>query len=125
MPVWILVLLGGALGSGARHAVNAVVAQTFRGPTHYATLTVNIAGCAAAGLLAGLIASGRLTLAAPARAFIFAGILGGFTTFSAFGLDTFTLAYQGQRTAAAFNIVMQVVVGLLALSGAYAVASRL
>ena len=124
MPVWILVMLGGALGSGARHAVNTLVARTYPGHGHYATVTVNIAGCAVAGLLAGLIASGRVTLAAPARAFVFVGILGGFTTFSAFGLDTFTLASHGQRAASAWNVVVQVGAGLLVLAGAYAVASR-
>jgi CrcB protein len=124
MPVWILVVLGGALGSGARHAVNLVVAQVLRGPAHYATLTVNVAGCAVAGLFAGLIASGRLTLDAPARAFLFVGVLGGFTTFSAFGLDTYTLASQGYRAAAAWNVAAHVALGLAALAGMYVVASR-
>ena len=124
MPVWILVMLGGALGSGARHAVNVLVAQTFRRPFPYATLAVNIVGCAIAGLLAGLVASGRLTLAPSARAFVFVGVLGGFTTFSAFGLDTFTLAYQGHRAHAAYNVAAHVILCLVAVATAYFIASR-
>src|SRR6185312_13263469 len=100
MATWILVVCGGALGTGLRHAVNVTVARVLHRPSAYATLTVNLVGCAAIGLLAGLLASGRLTLGPSARAFVFVGILGGFTTFSSFGLDAFTLAHGGQRTAA-------------------------
>jgi CrcB protein len=49
------------------------------------------------------------------RAFVFVGILGGFTTFSTFGLDTFTLMHEGRLLAAALNVVIQVVGGLAGL----------
>jgi CrcB protein len=68
--------------------------------TPLATMTVNLAGCLAIGVLAGLVASGRLTLAPATRAFVFVGVLGGFTTFSSFGLDSFTLAH-GARAGSA------------------------
>jgi len=124
MPTWIVVVCGGALGTGARHFVNVAVARVVHRPSAYATLTVNLVGCAVIGLLAGLLASGRLTLSASARAFVFVGVLGGFTTFSSFGLDAFTLAHGGQRATALAYVTAHIVFGLLAVASAYAVASR-
>jgi CrcB protein len=124
MPTWIVVVFGGALGTGARHAVNIAVARILHRPSPYATLTVNLVGCTVIGLLAGLLASDRMTLSPSARAFVFVGILGGFTTFSSFGLDAFTMAHGGQRTSALIYVAASVVFGLLAVAGAYAVASR-
>ena len=69
----------------------------------YATMTVNLTGCLVIGALAGLIASQRLTMTPELRAFVFVGLLGGFTTFSSFGLDTFTLAQGGRAGTAAVN----------------------
>ena len=56
-----------------------------------ATVIVNIVGCCVIGVLAGLVATGRLPMRTSWREFVFVGILGGFTTFSTFGLDTITL----------------------------------
>jgi fluoride exporter len=108
---WIVVGIGGALGSMARHGVNMMLAQRMLRGEPYATATVNIAGSLAIGLLAGSIAGGRLQLSAEARTFLFVGILGGFTTFSSFVLDTFTLAEGGRSSAALVNVLGQVVVG--------------
>ena len=91
--VWLAIAVGGALGSVARHGVNVLVHGRWpmaRFP--FATLIVNVAGCLIIGLLAGLIMSERLALRFYWREFLFVGILGGFTTFSTFGLDTITLA---------------------------------
>ena len=109
---WIAVAAGGALGSLARHWVNLVVAHKFERPVPYATFVVNVVGCVVIGALAGRIASGRLHLSPLARTFIFVGLLGGFTTFSSFGLDTFTLAHGGEHTPAFWNVVGQVGLGL-------------
>jgi CrcB protein len=65
------------------------------------------------GLLAGLIAAQRLDLTPAARTFLFVGILGGFTTFSCFMLDTLTLTSGGQVVAAVANAGGQVVLGYL------------
>src|ERR1044072_8162548 len=92
MGAWVAVAIGGALGSLARHGVNHLVQArwlTLRVPL--ATVIVTLVGCLVIGVLAGLIASNRLALGLYWREFIFVGILGGFTTFSTFGLDTFTL----------------------------------
>jgi|SRR2546427_11036892 len=110
--VWIAVMVGGALGSAARHFVNLEVAHRLERSTPYATLIVNVMGCAVIGALAGRIASGRLHLSPTMRTFLFVGVLGGFTTFSTFGLDTFTLGHGGDHTAAFWNIVGQVGLGL-------------
>lgn len=58
------------------------------------------------------------------RLFVFVGVLGGFTTFSSFGLDTFTPAQEGRHYAAAFNVVAQMAVGLLAVAGGFALGHR-
>ena len=112
---WIAVALGGALGSAGRHAVNAIVARTFGQPSPLSTALVNIVGCAIIGVLAGLVASGSLRMTAAARTFVFVGVLGGFTTFSSFGLDTLTLAHDGRPLAAAANVALQVGLGLAAV----------
>ena len=116
---WLAVALGGALGSMARHGVNMLVARRAGQSVPYATLTVNLVGCAVIGLLAGLLASNRISMTPTTRLFVFVGILGGFTTFSSFGLDTFTLAREGRLATALWNVAVQVVVGLVAVAGGY------
>lgn len=113
---WIAIGLGGALGSMARHAVNHVVHAhwlTTRFPA--GTVVVNLAGCLVIGVLAGLVASERLPMRLHWREFIFVGLLGGFTTFSTFGLDTFVLARTHSGTHAIVNVAVQVVGGLVAV----------
>jgi fluoride exporter len=109
--IWLAVAIGGALGSLARHWVNLEIAHRLQ-PAMWATFAVNVIGCVLIGALAGRIASGRLHLTMVSRAFLFVGILGGFTTFSSFGLDTFTLGHGGQHEAATWNVVGQVGLGL-------------
>ena len=113
------VALGGALGSLARHGVNSAVAHLFGRSVPYATAAVNLFGSAAVGVLAGLLVSGRLTMAPTMRAFVFVGILGGFTTFSSFMLDTLTLAQSGQTSLAMSNVVAQTAVGFIAAYAGY------
>jgi CrcB protein len=116
MYAWIAVAVGGALGSVARHGVNRVVQQEWpllRFPL--GTAMVNVVGCCAIGVLAGLVATGRLPMRATWREFVFVGILGGFTTFSTFGLETITLVRSGETSQAFLNILLQVVCGLAAV----------
>jgi CrcB protein len=116
MGAWIAVALGGALGSVARHAVNHVVhgyLLTTRFPV--GTVVVNLVGCFVIGVLAGAIAGHRLAFPFYWREFIFVGVLGGFTTFSTFGLDTFTLGATDSLASAALNVAIQVIGGLLAV----------
>lgn len=123
--LWIYVALGGAIGSIARHEVGKAIARL--SPTHvtpYATALVNLVGCFVIGFLAGLVASHRMTMSPGLRAFVFVGILGGFTTFSSFGLDTFSLAHGGRPAAAIVNVFVQVVAGCVLVAVGYFAAVR-
>jgi fluoride exporter len=111
---WLAVALGGAIGSMARHGVNDFFGHTLGRPGALATASVNVIGSFVIGLLAGLIAGGRLHETPLMRAFIFVGILGGFTTFSSFMLDTFTLAEGRHVSAALLNVTGQVILGYAA-----------
>jgi fluoride exporter len=118
MYPWIAVAVGGALGSVARHGVNRLIHQEWpllRFPV--ATLIVNLVGCCAIGVLAGLVVTGRLPMRTNWREFVFVGILGGFTTFSTFGLDTITLIRAGSGVQALLNILVHVMLGI---GGVYA-----
>jgi CrcB protein len=108
-----------------RHGVNHLAhgwALTSRFPA--ATVIVNLAGCFIIGALAGALAADRIALRAHWREFVFVGLLGGFTTFSTFGLDTFTLARTHSAGLAAINVAAQVAGGLVAVWLGYALTSR-
>ena len=120
MNTWIAVALGGALGSVARHTMNRFVSQQLTHAVPVATGTVNLVGCLIAGLITGLIVSGQIRMGMTARTFVFVGILGGFTTFSAFGLDTFTLIHEGRPIAAFANVLVQSAGGIAGVALGYA-----
>jgi CrcB protein len=104
-----LVGLGGALGSIGRWLVGlALASSTFP----YGTLTVNVTGAFVAGGLIGL-ADGR-GLATPSRLALVTGFCGGYTTFSAFAVETLRLAEQQGTSAAALNVAANLVIGLVA-----------
>jgi CrcB protein len=120
--MWLAVAVGGALGSLARHGVNVIFARFAETTTPYATATVNVLGSLVIGVLAGLTAGGRLHLTPAWRAFVFVGVLGGFTTFSSFMLDTLTLEHGTQHGLAVSNVLVQIVLGLIAVFAGYAAA---
>ena len=109
---WLAVAVGGALGSLARHWVNLEMAHRLERSVPYSTFVVNVVGCVVIGALAGRVASGRLHLGSIMRTFLFVGVLGGFTTFSSFALDTFTLAHGRDTTTAFWNVAGQIGLGL-------------
>jgi len=110
-----LVGAGGALGSISRYLLGAWI-QTVSRSIHfpYATLAVNIIGCFVIGFLAQLVES-RGLFTSESRAFVFIGILGGFTTFSSFGNETVNLARDGQMLGALINVGANVILGLFAV----------
>jgi CrcB protein len=110
----LLVALGGAAGSAVRHLVN-LAAMRLAGPAFpWGTLAVNVAGSFAMGLLVELIAR-RFGASAEMRLFLATGVLGGFTTFSAFSLDAVTLWERGATMAAAGYVFASVAVSIAAL----------
>lgn len=103
----LLVFVGGGLGALLRY----LAALAVGGPL--ATLTVNLAGSFAIGLLAAMIPGEETQL----RLFFMTGILGGFTTFSAFSLDAIALYQRGQPAAALAYVAATVLLGLAAAAG--------
>jgi CrcB protein len=109
----IFVALGGALGSVSRYLLGTWTQTLSRSIDFpYGTLTVNLIGCFLIGVLSQL-AETRGAFTAESRAFIFIGILGGFTTFSSFGNETINLFRDGEMLNALVNIGANVIVGLL------------
>lgn len=124
MRVLLLVAIGGGLGSAARYKLSGwILHHAVQWQFPIATFVVNAIGCLAIGLLAGLVE--RRDLFSPdIRIFLFAGLLGGFTTFSAFGLETFLLLRRGEALIAAGNVFSSVLCGFLALWLGFLASSR-
>jgi len=108
----IYVALGGALGSVSRYLLGTwtqTLSKSIDFP--YGTLVVNLIGCFVIGFLSQL-AEARGAFTPESRAFIFIGLLGGFTTFSAFGNDTINLLRDGETFNALANVGANVILGL-------------
>jgi CrcB protein len=120
--ILLAIAVGGGTGAVLRHFANQAVQTRFGANFPLGIFFVNVSGCFAIGIIAGLIASSRLHIGEVGRTFIVVGVLGGFTTFSSFGLDTFTLARGGHLGAAAFNAIGQLVFGLASVWAGYALA---
>lgn len=120
---YLIVFLGAGIGGAGRHAVNVLAMRLF-GPAFPAgTLVVNVLGCLLMGLVAGFFAF-RGHLPQEARLFLTTGILGGFTTFSAFSLDAALLWERGEVGLAALYVGASVVFSLAAVAAGLAL-SRL
>lgn len=114
--------LGGAIGSMLRFAIGGWSQRLWGfGQFPVGTLTVNVLGCLLIGLLGGL-ADYRQALDPGERAFLMIGVLGGFTTFSAFAFETLGLAQDGALLRAGLNVLLQVTLGLTAAFAGYAAA---
>jgi CrcB protein len=111
---YLWVALGGALGSVARYACSNLASRWLGDGFPWGTLFVNVSGSFVIGLLAALVtADGRPLLGADARAFVMIGVLGGFTTFSSFSLETLNLVRGGGIGAAGANIALSLALCLL------------
>jgi CrcB protein len=113
MPSLLIVMLGGAIGAGARHLVGSVTLARLGPGFPWGTLGVNLAGGLLMGLLAGWLA--RAGGSEATRLFFAVGVLGGFTTFSAFSLEVFLMIERGQYGIAAAYILTSVVGSILLL----------
>lgn len=117
---FVLIFIGGGIGSMLRHAVNQASAAMFGVSFPYGTLFVNIVGSLAMGLVAGWFAfrgeGGQLL-----RLFLATGILGGFTTFSAFSLDAALLWERGQTAGAALYVGGSLAAGVVGVFSGLAI----
>lgn len=119
------VALGGAIGSVARYWLTLAALPISRG-LPWGTILINVAGSFAIGGFAALTTDGgRPALSASARLFLMAGLCGGFTTFSAFSLQTLDLLRAGAPLRAGANILLSVALCLVAVAAGYALVARL
>jgi CrcB protein len=111
---YLLVFVGGGLGSTLRHIVNVVVARVFGTAFPYHTFIINITGSAVMGLIAGYLAF-KGEASQPWRLFLMTGVLGGYTTFSAFSLDAVLLYERGEIALALLYVIGSVVLSIAGL----------
>jgi CrcB protein len=114
--IYLLIALGGALGSVARFAASGYVAQHFGETFPWGTLLVNVSGSFIIGFFNTLTSpDGRAMVGPAGRHFFMTGVLGGFTTFSSFSLNTLNLARDGELARAAGNAAGSLVLCLIAV----------
>jgi len=118
MNPYLLVAVGGALGSVARYGTGVLVGTVWRQSFPLGTMLINIVGSLAMGLLVGYLARTTPAWQNDARLFVAVGVLGGFTTFSSFSLDTISMIERGETAQAILYVVVSVGAGLAALLGA-------
>lgn len=114
MSTTLLIGAGGALGAMARYLLSSLVTQVMGTQFPWGILCVNLAGCFAMGLVAGAGLQ-AIPLSDGMKAFLATGILGGFTTFSAFSLDAVQLVERGQSMDAALYVIASVAGSITAL----------
>jgi CrcB protein len=124
MMNYLLVFVGGGLGSTLRHIVNVVSTRTLGTAFPYHTFMINITGSTVMGLVAGYLAfKGEAAL--PWRMFLMTGILGGYTTFSAFSLDAGLLYERGEIGLALLYVLGSVVLSIAGLFAGLALVRQL
>ncbi len=121
---YLIVFLGGGLGAALRHAVNLFAARALGTNFPFGTLTVNITGSIIMGLLAGYFAF-KGDASQHWRLFLATGILGGYTTFSAFSLDVVLLYERGEVGSALLYVAASVVLSIAGLFAGLALARSL
>lgn len=112
----IAVLLGGAMGTGFRYGISLFIYSRAKPGFPYATLLINVTGSFIIGLLAELF-DARAPVSPTVRAMLLTGVLGGYTTFSSFSLETLTLIREGELWPALLYVGGSVLLGLVAVWG--------
>ncbi|MBI4920623.1 MAG: fluoride efflux transporter CrcB [Devosia nanyangense] len=115
MNAYLLVGLGGALGSMARYGGGVLVGRVWSSSFPLGTLLINIAGSMAMGLFIGYLARTTPAWQADARLFVAVGVFGGFTTFSSFSLDAIAMIERGEFGPALLYVLVSVAVAIVAL----------
>ena len=118
MAAVLLVFVGGGLGAVLRHAINRLAFALWGAGVPAGTMIVNVVGSLAMGLLVGLFAS-HPAISQSTRLFLTTGLLGGFTTFSAFSLDALALYERGQVGLAVAYVAASVMLSLVAIAAGY------
>jgi CrcB protein len=116
---YLIVFLGGGIGAALRHGVNLIAARLAGTAFPYGTMTVNVIGSLVMGLLAAYFAF-RGDASQHWRLFLTTGIIGGFTTFSAFSLDVALLYERGELGLAALYVAVSVAASIAALFAGFA-----
>jgi len=119
MRIYLMIAIGGTLGCWARYAMTNLVQAIYGRDFPYATLSINLLGSFLMGFLF-IETLERLTVPPAIRAGILTGVLGGYTTFSTFEMETLLLVEQGEALKAALYVALSVGIGFLgAFGGAY------
>jgi len=117
---YLLVFVGGGLGASLRHFVNVTCARCIGIDFPWGTIIINITGSIVMGLIAGYLAF-KGEASQPWRLFLMTGILGGYTTFSAFSLDTALLYERGELGLAALYVLGSVILSIAGLFAGLAI----
>jgi fluoride exporter len=111
----VLVLLGGAFGTGLRYFLSSFIYARVKEPSFpYANMVINVSGSFLIGILAELFET-RVLVAPVTRVALLTGVLGGYTTFSSFAFETVSLIRDGELWLATLNVSLSVVLGLAAV----------
>ena len=124
MKSYLLVFVGGGIGASLRHAVNMISARGLGTAFPWGTFIINISGSLVMGLIAGYLAF-KGGASQPWRLFVMTGILGGYTTFSAFSLDAALLYERGEIGSALFYVLGSVVLSIAGLFAGLALVRHL
>ncbi|MEH2622647.1 CrcB protein [Bradyrhizobium sp. AZCC 1719] len=116
---YLLVFFGGGLGATLRHLINLICARCLGTAFPWGTFIINITGSTAMGLIAGYLAF-KGEASQPWRLFLMTGVLGGYTTFSAYSLDAALLYERGELGLAALYVIGSVVLSIAGLFGGLA-----
>ena len=114
MKTLLFIAVGGSIGAVLRYSASLGVASVMGRGFPYGTLFVNVVGSLLIGLLSVVLLD-RFNVGPEWRAAIFVGVLGSFTTFSTFSLETLNLLEQGELVAATTNVLLSIVVCLVAV----------
>lgn len=126
MAMYFWIAVGGAIGSVGRYWCSGVAARLMGETFPWGTLFVNVAGSFVIGFFATLTGpDGRMFAGSTVRQFVMTGILGGYTTFSSFSLQTLNLVNDGEWLAAGANVTASVVLCLAAVWAGHALAVAL
>jgi CrcB protein len=115
MNPYLLVAIGGALGSMGRYGTGVLVGKAWSASFPLGTMLINIVGSVAMGLFIGYLVRTTPAWQADARLFVAVGVLGGFTTFSSFSLDAVSMLERGELGLALFYVLGSVIIGIAAL----------